>query len=366
MALLRETAYQYYEAKQTFVATANQTQFTLKVDPIPSSANEFNIEVNGVEVAATTYSYAPLTGVITFSAGKNVNDEITVILKDSGLGKYRFIRLDDIINNYMIAYVGDGKIINKTKRSEVLFHAQRGIQEFSYDVSRVEKIQEVEVGPSLSIPMPQDYVNYVSLSWVDDAGIERIIYPTRLTSKPSQAVLQDEDYKYLYDQNDDVLTGTPVTDARFKDYDISNISGARKGNESLHDLDDSLERLYISGKRYGLNPETSQENGVFIIDEANGKISFSSNIADKIIILKYISDGISGDGDVKIHKFIEEALYKHISYSIVNAKSNTPEYIVNRFRKERRAAMRNAKIRLSNLKLNELTQVMRGKSKIIK
>ena len=34
--------------------------------------------------------------------------------------------------------------------------------------------------------------------------------------------------------------------------------------------------------------------------------------------------------------------------------------------RERRAAMRNAKIRLSNLKLEELTQTMRNKSKIIK
>ena len=39
---------------------------------------------------------------------------------------------------------------------------------------------------------------------------------------------------------------------------------------------------------------------------------------------------------------------------------------LNRFRRERRAAMRNAKLRLSNLKLKELTQVMRGKSKQIK
>ena len=43
-----------------------------------------------------------------------------------------------------------------------------------------------------------------------------------------------------------------------------------------------------------------------------------------------------------------------------------PEYIINRFRKEKRAAMRNAKLRLSNIKLEEITQVMRGKSKTIK
>ena len=40
--------------------------------------------------------------------------------------------------------------------------------------------------------------------------------------------------------------------------------------------------------------------------------------------------------------------------------------MIARFKKERYAAIRNAKLRLSNLKSEELAQVMRGKSKIIK
>ena len=43
-----------------------------------------------------------------------------------------------------------------------------------------------------------------------------------------------------------------------------------------------------------------------------------------------------------------------------------PEYIVNRFKRERRAAMRNAKLRLSNVKLAEIAATMRNKSKQIK
>ena len=37
-----------------------------------------------------------------------------------------------------------------------------------------------------------------------------------------------------------------------------------------------------------------------------------------------------------------------------------------RYKKDRYAALRNAKIRLSNIKLGEFIQVMRGKSKWIK
>ena len=42
------------------------------------------------------------------------------------------------------------------------------------------------------------------------------------------------------------------------------------------------------------------------------------------------------------------------------------EGVVQRYKKDRYAALRNAKIRLSNIKLEEFTQVMRGKSKWIK
>jgi len=46
--------------------------------------------------------------------------------------------------------------------------------------------------------------------------------------------------------------------------------------------------------------------------------------------------------------------------------ANIPEFIVGRYKRERRAAMRHAKLRLYNINLSNLTQVMRGKSKHIK
>ena len=48
--------------------------------------------------------------------------------------------------------------------------------------------------------LPQDYVNYVKVSWADSNGIERIIYPTRNTSNPN-TVNQDSNYEYQFDSN---------------------------------------------------------------------------------------------------------------------------------------------------------------------
>ncbi len=84
------------------------------------------------------------------------------------------------------------------------------------------------------------------------------------------------------------------------------------------------------------------------------------------MILDYISDSLGTDGEMQVHKFAEEAMYKWISHAILAGRANTPEYQVNRFKKERFAAIRTAKLRLSNLKLEELTQILRGKSKQIK
>ena len=94
-------------------------------------------------------------------------------------------------------------------------------------------------------------------------------------------------------------------------------------------------------------------------------IHFSSNISGKTVILKYISDGLGTNNEMVVHKFAEEAMYKCIAYAIFST-TITGQQLVPRFKKEKFAAVRQAKLRLSNIKIEELTQLMRGKSKWIK
>ena len=42
---------------------------------------------------------------------------------------YEFTSLENIINHFMIAYVGEDKIISKIKRLDVVFHAKSALQE---------------------------------------------------------------------------------------------------------------------------------------------------------------------------------------------------------------------------------------------
>ena len=102
------------------------------------------------------------------------------------------------------------------------------------------------------------------------------------------------------------------------------------------------------------------------MNEREGKISFSNNLVGRLIILEYISDGLAYDLDSRIPKLAEDALYAYIVSNIVSFRAGQPEYLVQRLKKEAKAKLRNAKIRLSNIKLDEIVQVMRGKSKWIK
>ena len=140
-----------------------------------------------------------------------------------------------------------------------------------------------------------------------------------------------------------------------------------KGGAPSENQDDYIDDTYwsMSGRRYGLDPQHAQANGSFYIDCRLGKINFSSNISGKTVILDYISDSLGTDAEMQVHKFAEEAMYKYIAHAILST-SSYGQQLVHRLTREKFAAVRKAKLRLSNLKLEELTQILRGKSKQIK
>jgi len=468
-------------------------------------------------------------------------------------GNYQFTSLDDIITQFQIAYVGEDKIISKIKRVDIAFHAQRALQELSFDTFKSCKAQQIDVPASLQMILPHDYVNYTKLSWVDSAGIKHLLYPTSDTSNPYQ-IRQEDDGSYSFpEEAEEVINGgfdsdlenwitslpasssgntiasvaqasgtlsfnhrtrsshgsnnwghvmyayqeLDVSDKSFVDlsadgtavdmtnstgtirvglttqlpdsdtknipppsaypqsgnvfpslYDISTVNGGVGYIEwtttdnttskeilnidvsqhsviyvvvvSFHDYTateatltatNNIDNISVTnnlastalsnplnqgvnsstwnsyktgtpsenqndyqddtywpanGERYGLDPQHAQVNGSFYIDCRLGMIHFSSNISGKTVILDYISDSLGTDAEMQVHKFAEEAIYKWIAHAVLATRANTPEYLVARFKKERFAAIRTAKLRLSNIKLEEITQILRGKSKQIK
>tara|TARA_R110002020_G_scaffold137611_1_gene306955 strand:- start:5772 stop:7148 length:1377 start_codon:yes stop_codon:yes gene_type:complete len=439
---------------------------------------------------------------------------------ETGLGNYQFTSLENVINQFMVAYVGEDKIISKVKKSDVAFHAQRAMQELSFDTFKSCKSKEITLPASLQMALPQDYVNYTKLAWSDASGVEHIIYPISKTSNPNFIPYQDDEGEHNItpiaklvigeniieldgDYKSILLHGMKVSGPHVKNnsyiHGISNVGGvtlltlkSKDGtvvknatathseevvisrfsfafypNQILNNISNTLVETTVSeaaaagtgsnfikvtssagiekgmfvnhpgypnvnnavtvlgvgvntvevsddatfdivlgdnihfvsnnkdsstwtkyksstpsennnddykddtywpaeGRRYGLDPQHSQVNGSFYIDCSYGKIHFSSNLFGKTIVLKYLSDGLGTTQELQVHKFAEEAMYKWIAHAVLATRANVPEYQVARFKKERFAAIRTAKLRLSNIKLEEITQILRGKSKIIK
>jgi hypothetical protein len=385
MGLIKQTNAQYYNGEQLYAGSNTNPQLLTwpsSLPPLiwdstatPTSIPNFKVYVDNSEVTsftlATTTSGGERAQIITLNQAVATTSFIAVRLTLKSLwdnyGNYEYLKLKDIVNNFMVAYVGMDKLIPRVKKSDVIFHAKRGLQEFSYDTLRSVNSQELTVPPSLSLPIPQDYVNYVQVSWVDGLGVKHPIYPTELTSNPTQPLLQDNEGIPLQDEFGENLESLQsITNERWKNVNVRDITGEFNAQDYNANVYNWTWWDAAWGQRYGLDPVTSNMNGWFNIDRRENKFSFSSDLVNQLVILEYISDGLAYDMDSRIPKLAEDALYAHISYSILAGRSNVQEYIVRRHKVDRRAKLRNAKIRLSNIKLKEFTQVMRGKSKWIK
>ena len=399
--LITETNSQYYAGSQSFITTSGQTSFVSTFDTdlvfgsyspndVGYSLNNFVLytSASGLPGTFTEYTqvYTVVDNVITLNSALTAETYVVIQLKtktggnygsrtafgdavENNYGGYEYITLNDIINNFLVAYVGAGKLISDVKRTDVIFHAKRGLQEFSYDTLKSIKSQELNIPPSLSVPLPQDYVNYVKVSWVDKLGVKHQIFPTQLTSNPYETPSQDSNGVAIQDNFEENLQGSSQIEERWSVANkskINNIASLKNYNEGLDGKNYWWDDGNFFGRAYGLDPQNANINGYFTLNPREGKISFSSDLVDALIILEYISDGLAYDMDTKVPKMAEEAMYKHLMYSIISTRANQPEYVVQRFKRERSAELRNAKIRLSNIKLSEVIQQMRGKSKWIK
>jgi len=283
-------------------------------------------------------------------------------------GSYQYVSLGDIVNNFMLMYVGNDKLINNATRYNVLFHAKRGIQELNYDALKEIKVLEISICDDLKFILPNNYVNYVRISLYKNGVLRPLT--ENIQTNYSNSYLQDNNCRVLFDQDGNVLEGTSILD-----YDrITNQQrtmyigdGSFNGREGFSS-DGNWYFDYPIGAMFGLNTETANINPTYRIDKKSGVINFGSGMAGELCILEYISDGME-DGDdskVSLNKLAEDYIYAYIKYAILNSKTGVQEYIVNRAKKDKSALLRNAKIRLSNMHPGRLLMNMRGKDKWIK
>jgi hypothetical protein len=274
--------------------------------------------------------------------------------EDLNWGNYQYITMEEVINDFMIVYVGDDKIINKVDRNEVVFYAKRALQELHYDALKEVRGIEFEVPSTLRWALPIDFVSETKIGFVGPTGETFPIMPNKNIKIPT-ALLQDssQDKLILFDNEGSALTGTSETEYNYTTKAQSNPEEAMPQDP---------------GSRFGLDPATANSNGTYVINKKEGSIFFSSDLTHKDVVIEYISDGMYdlADSEIKVHKLAEEYLYNSLQARILKSKFGVQEYIVKRVEKQASASLRNTKIRLNSIKAHELTQVLRGRDKWIK
>ena len=296
--------------------------------------------------------------------------------QDKNWGSYQYVSLKDIVNNFLLMYSGNHSLVNNEERYKVLFHAKRAIQELNYDAFKEVKVLELSVGESLRFVLPSDYVNWVRISLYKNGWLRPL--SENIQALSSNAYLQDNNANILFDQDGNVLR------PEYSSIDFERLSKTKKsiylnqGNQfdgqsgwnidGMWYFDYGIGTAVGYGRAFGLNTETANFNPTFNIDKKAGVINFDSSMANELCILEYVSDGMeNGDTSlITVNKLFEQYVYAAIKYEILNSKFGVQEYVVARARKERRALLLNAKLRMSNIHPGRLLMNLRGMDKIIK
>jgi len=139
MTLISENNRQYYAGTQTFIADGVNFDFTttFNTDLVFATAdptnvnwptNNFYLEVSidgGLTYTPLYNTYTVSGNTITVTAGLAVGNYLKVQLTENTVwnnyGGYSYTSLADVITNYMIAYVGAGKLIPSVKEQMLYF-----------------------------------------------------------------------------------------------------------------------------------------------------------------------------------------------------------------------------------------------------
>jgi hypothetical protein len=265
-------------------------------------------------------------------------------------GSYQFVGIEEIVNNFTQNYLGDDTLLGYIPRSKVVYQAKQGIKEFTFGALRNVKVVELELGDNLDIIKPYDYVDYVRISWVNKVTGRIMPMSVNRHTPLGIAHLQDNEAEILFDSNGEVLMGTTAIEAindvlphNNNDYDnVANTNGFG---------------YFGWGYRYRVDPiwnldTTKNFNGTFNVSEK--RIHFSSESAERIILLEYVSDGNELiEKDLKVHKICEEALYDFIHNKLAQNSIRLPDYEKRRLKKAFDTSYRNARVRMLGIKPQE-------------
>ena len=258
-------------------------------------------------------------------------------------GGYQFVSLETVINKLMAYSMDPDHYLSNTRRRLIRIHAKQGIKVLTRSVKRIIKAVEQTVGPDLYCILPQDYVDYVRVSYVGD---DMRLVTIDINNNISTAIgyLQDHVEEILFDLDGQILE--------------SDSQNAYSQNHHLREFN-----LTPDGQQPFLDTSKLTDSGEFKIDEERGRIVFSSNMDDREVVIEYVSDGLGNedlhDSEIRIHKQLEEALLKYVYYQCISGRRSIPHVEKRRANDEYKTLVHKAKISALALDYNQIVRVSR-------
>lgn len=275
-------------------------------------------------------------------------------------GNYIFISLDEILNEMLLETTDPDSYLVNTPRSKLVANLKKGIRSLNRDIKKTVLAREFTVGPSLNWVLPQDYVDWIRVSVLDeDCNLQPLNVNTNVHK--AEAYLQDNDYVIQFNNEGEILTldaantyAKPFTKYEF----CSNYRGRNFGFSSGY-----------RGGHFELDTSKLSKYGEFSIDEQVGRIVFSSNLQDRDIVLEYISDGLEMENlrleEITFHKDLRETLYAYVYNECISRRRNVPRNEKDRAKAEYKALRHQAVVIAANFDLNEIMRLQGSKSKQI-
>lgn len=257
-----------------------------------------------------------------------------------------FISLNDIINNFLIAYTGPGKMVPDAKRTEVIFHARRCLQEFAYDTlksqfSTTANLVSVAADPAgsrVKFPQPTDSVAIIKV--VRSANNP----PSQASTLATAGSLYTPGriYDTFFDRDGgsgisvrvDTVTGGAAV-GPIATYTIMNPGTGYSINDivSLVDIGGTglNGQIKITALDFFTQPMTEVARVVttpitslteYSVDYATRELFFADALAGFAVEYTYLSNALTTDESAAIPKLAEEALYACMIYSIMANRDN--------------------------------------------
>lgn len=255
-------------------------------------------------------------------------------------GGYQYVSLKTILDGLLLEVESDeDHYLKNINRSLLIRYAKDAIREVNKQAANDVLAFSITVPLSLTWPLPQDFVRYVriSVNVLDKETGSYRLYPLDINRNMNMApdYLQDDQGDLLFDGDGNILSadGINVIGKPYKRYKFcQNIDSYKLSQWGEFNFDRRI-------------------------------MSFSSDLAEKDVVIEYISDGLQADlsdSDITVHKDLRKTIEDYIYYLGIRRKRNVSQDEKESARRTYRTTLHQAKMVMADFNFRQIAKAVRG------